>query len=47
MAFLLKIICEKQNAARDKMNADEVKSKYSDAELQAMGDRSPLYRYVV
>lgn len=43
----MKVMNDKENARRDAMNVEDVRVQYSDAELQAMGDRSPLYRYVV
>ena len=46
-ALFLKYMNERANAQRDKMDVAEVRAKYSDAELQAMGDKSPFYRYVV
>ncbi|KAF5518081.1 putative transporter [Colletotrichum aenigma] len=33
------------NRKRDKSNEKEIRAKYSDDELQMMGDRSPLFRY--
>lgn len=47
MAYLMKVLNEKENAKRDRMDPDEVRAKYTDAELQALGDRSPFYRYVI
>jgi hypothetical protein len=35
------------NKKRDQVSEDEVRQKYSEEELSAMGDKSPLYRYVV
>jgi MFS family permease len=35
------------NAARDKLSEDEIRAMYSQEELDAMGDKSPLYRYAL
>ena len=35
------------NKKRDQMTEAEVREQYSEEELLAMGDKSPLYRYVV
>lgn len=43
----MKTMNDKENKRRDGIDVAEVKAKYSDAELQAMGNKSPLYRYVV
>lgn len=35
------------NKRRDKKDPVAIREKYSDEELLSMGDKSPLYRYVV
>lgn len=35
------------NAERDAMPLDEIHAKYTDQELQEMGDESPLFRYTI
>lgn len=42
----MKVMNEKENARRDAMDVADIRAKSFDTELQAMGDRSPLYRYV-
>lgn len=46
-AVALKWAHERENKKRDAMNLDEIREKYSDEDLLIMGDKSPLYRYVV
>lgn len=36
-----------ENARRDRMTKEEIMDRYTEAELLDMGDKSPLYRYVV
>ncbi|KAH8162179.1 hypothetical protein CIB48_g6072 [Xylaria polymorpha] len=38
---------DRANKKRDAISEDEVRARYSEQELLDMGDRSPLYRYVV
>lgn len=45
-AFLMKKLNDRENARREALDVEEIRAKYSDAELQALGDRSPFYRYV-
>jgi hypothetical protein len=35
------------NKRRDRKDPAQIREKYSEEELLAMGDKSPLYRYVV
>ena len=35
------------NKMRDAMDVDQIREKYSDEDLAAMGDRSPLFRYIL
>ncbi|KAI0966574.1 retrograde regulation protein 2 [Xylaria arbuscula] len=37
----------RENARRDTISEDEIRARYSEQELLDMGDKSPLYRYVV
>lgn len=43
--FLLDYTYWTINKRRDRMSRDEVAAKYSDEELEKLGDRSPLFRY--
>ncbi|KAM0750621.1 MFS general substrate transporter [Meredithblackwellia eburnea MCA 4105] len=43
MRFALQII----NKRRDKISEEEVRAKYTEAELAEMGDKSPLFRYIL
>lgn len=45
--FALKFGLERQNKARDMVSEEEVRQRYSDEELAEMGDKSPLFRYVI
>ncbi len=45
--MVLKMAHERENRRRDGMGLDEVREKYGEEELLGMGDKSPLYRYVV
>lgn len=35
------------NRKREAMSDEEIREKYTDEELAALGDRSPLYRYTL
>lgn len=37
--------CGRVNSKRDRISKEEIHSRYSDDELAALGDLSPLYRY--
>ena len=45
--FILRIAYLKANKDRDQMSEAEVRSKHTPEELLDLGDKSPLYRYVV
>ncbi|KAJ0377625.1 hypothetical protein COL26b_004096 [Colletotrichum chrysophilum] len=45
--FVLEFLFWNINRKRDKFTEEEVRAKYSDDELQMMGDRSPLFRYTL
>lgn len=45
--FVLRFAYERENKQRDKMSVEEVRAKYSEEELLDMGDKSPLFRYVI
>jgi len=45
--FILKASYEKINRERDAMDSNEIRARYTDEQLIEMGDKSPLYRYVV
>jgi MFS family permease len=44
--FILRWAYSSQNKKRDAMTEEYIKEKYTDEELQALGDKSPHYRYV-
>ncbi|EXJ77837.1 hypothetical protein A1O3_08996 [Capronia epimyces CBS 606.96] len=44
--FILKWAYQRENRKRDQLSEEEVRAKYTEAELLDMGDKSPLYRYV-
>ncbi|KAK5001211.1 hypothetical protein LTR66_000089 [Elasticomyces elasticus] len=46
-AFALRIAYGTSNKRRDKISEAEIRARYSEDELLEMGDKSPLYRYVV
>lgn len=46
-ALGLRLSYGRQNAKRDRMSVEEVREKYSREDLIMMGDRSPVYRYVL
>lgn len=46
-AVTLEVTYRSINQRRSKMSAEEVYGKYSVEELEAMGDRSPLFRYTL
>ncbi|KAK4615392.1 hypothetical protein CLAFUW4_10734 [Fulvia fulva] len=46
-AFTLRVGLVRINAKRDQMNVEDIQAMYSEEQLRAMGDASPLYRYVV
>lgn len=37
----------KENKQRDAMDPQEIREKYTEQELVELGDKSPLYRYVL
>ncbi|KAK5700095.1 hypothetical protein LTR97_006230 [Elasticomyces elasticus] len=45
--FLLRMAYSNENKRRDAMSEADIKAQYTEAELLNMGDKSPLYRYVV
>ena len=45
--FVLRFAYLSINKKRDQMSAADVRARYSETELLDMGDKSPLYRYVV
>ncbi|KAJ9638747.1 hypothetical protein H2204_004223, partial [Knufia peltigerae] len=45
--FILRIAYGVLNKKRDQMNEEEIRAKYTEEELLDMGDKSPLYRYVI
>lgn len=46
-AVVLRFAYLRVNKQRDLKDEADVRAKYSEEELLAMGDKSPLYRYVV
>ena len=45
--MILKTVLERINKQRDAMDEGEIRAKYTEAQLIEMGDKSPLFRYVV
>ncbi|KAF4808410.1 putative transporter [Colletotrichum siamense] len=45
--FVLEFLFWNINRKRDKFTEEEIRAKYSEDELQMMGDRSPLFRYTL
>ncbi|KAL2427972.1 putative transporter [Exophiala dermatitidis] len=45
--FVLRVAYSMLNKKRDLMNEEEIRAKYSEDELLDLGDKSPLYRYVI
>lgn len=46
-AAVLRVVYVKLNKKRDRQTEEEVRERYSEEQLLDMGDKSPLYRYVV
>ena len=46
-ALGMEVAFKRINANRKKLSVDEVREKYTEDELQEMGDRSPLFRYTL
>lgn len=46
-AIFLRWKLNKINKERDAMSLEEIHSKYTEQELKEMGDRSPLFRYIL
>lgn len=44
-ALLLEFFLRMSNERNSRMTEEEVREKYSDEELERLGDRSPLFRY--
>lgn len=44
-ATVLEFVFIYKNKRNERMTEDEIRSKYTEEELAAMGDRSPLFRY--
>ncbi|KAK3640317.1 hypothetical protein LTR56_011913 [Elasticomyces elasticus] len=44
---ILRLVYIRENKLRDAMKEEDIREKYGEEELLAMGDKSPLYRYVV
>lgn len=45
--LFMKAHLTKINKQRDKLSPEDIRAQYSEDQLLNMGDRSPLYRYVV
>lgn len=45
--LLMRILLQVANKRRDRTSEDEIRAKYTEDQLLKMGDRSPLFRYVV
>ena len=46
-AFILELSYKWGNKKKARLSEDEIRAKYTDEELLAMGDRSPLFRYTL
>lgn len=46
-AVFLRFVHKRENARRDQISVDEWKARYSEAQLMALGDKSPLFRYAL
>lgn len=44
---LLKTLLTAVNRKRERMDVEEIKRTWTEEQLMAMGDKSPLYRYVI
>lgn len=44
-AIALEYFYKRINRQRDSLSEEDVRAQYSEDELEAMGDRSPLFRY--
>ncbi|OAL46979.1 MFS general substrate transporter [Pyrenochaeta sp. DS3sAY3a] len=47
VAFLLELSYKWGNSKKARLSEDEVRAKYTDAELLSMGDKSPLFKYTL
>ncbi|KPI35872.1 High-affinity nicotinic acid transporter [Cyphellophora attinorum] len=47
VACALEVCLKIGNKRKESMSEDEVRQKYTDAELDKMGDKSPLFRYIL
>ena len=45
--MLLRFVLQKNNKKRDMVPEAETRERYTEAQLIEMGDKSPLFRYVV
>ena len=46
-AFILRRTYKKINAQRDQISEEEIRAKYTEAQLLDMGDESPYFRYTL
>ncbi|RGP78857.1 hypothetical protein FLONG3_3056 [Fusarium longipes] len=46
-ALVMELLLWRSNKARARLSEAEIRQKYSQAELDAMGERSPLYKYTL
>lgn len=46
-ATLLEILLKRGNAKKAAMSEDEIRDRYTDEELQRMGEKSPLFKYAL
>lgn len=47
MALILRWSYKKSNSERDRMTEEEIRTKYTEAELLRIGDKSPYFRYTL
>jgi hypothetical protein len=46
-AQILRMYLQHENKKRDAIPLDEIHARYTEAELEEMGDKSPLFRYTL
>lgn len=47
ISFLIELAFKWSNTRKARMSEDEVRAKYTDEQLLDMGDKSPLFKYVL
>lgn len=44
---LLEVLLKRENIAKAKMTEEEIRARYTDEELDRMGEKSPLFKYAL